>query len=95
MTKIKLIEALAEQQNMSLKEAKSIVDTILATMTDALLQGHNIEIRGFGSFQVRHYDAYVGRNPKTGKEVNVPPKRLPFFKAGKDLRQRMNKKQGA
>jgi integration host factor subunit beta len=92
MTKTKLIEALAEQQKMSVKEAKSIVNTILAAMTDALLDGQNVEIRGFGSFQVRQYDSYVGRNPKTGKEIKVAPKRLPFFKPGKDLREQMNQK---
>ena len=90
MTKTELIDALAEQQNISAKEAKSIVDTIIETMADALARGHNVEIRGFGSFQVRDYDAYTGRNPKTGAEITVAPKRLPFFKAGKELRERMN-----
>ncbi len=92
MTKTKLIEALAEQQKMSVKEAKSIVNTILAAMTDALLDGQNVEIRGFGSFQVRQYESYIGRNPKTGKEIKVAPKKLPFFKPGKDLREQMNQK---
>ena len=91
MTKTELIESLAEQQKISVKEAKSIVNTILTAMTDALLQGHNVEIRGFGSFQVRKYDAYLGRNPKTGEEIQVAPKKLPFFKPGKDLREQMNK----
>jgi integration host factor subunit beta len=91
MTKMELIESLARQQKISTKEAKSIVETILATMTDALLQGHTIEIRGFGSFQVREYDAYIGRNPKTGEAIQVGTKKLPFFKPGKDLRKQMNK----
>ena len=91
MTKMELIESLAQQQKISAKEAKSIVNTILAAMTDALLQGRNVEIRGFGSFQVRKYDAYRGRNPKTGEEIQVAPKKLPFFKPGKDLREQMNK----
>ena len=90
MTKMDLIESLARQQKISTKEAKSIVDTILATMTDALLQGHTIEIRGFGSFQVRDYDAYIGRNPKTGEAIQVGTKKLPFFKPGKNLREQMN-----
>jgi integration host factor subunit beta len=90
MTKTELIESLAEQQKISTKEAKSIVDTILTAMTDALLQGQNVEIRGFGSFQVREYDAYIGRNPKTGEEIQVAKKKLPFFKPGKDLREQMN-----
>lgn len=92
MTKTDLIQALADQMNMTAKEAKSIVETILDTMADALLRGHNVEIRGFGSFQVRDYGAYTGRNPKTGKEIKVVSKKLPFFKPGKDLREQMNKK---
>jgi integration host factor subunit beta len=91
MTKMELIESLAEQQKISVKEAKSRVKTILTAMTDALLQGHNVEIRGFGSFQVRKYDAYLGMNPKTGKAIQVAPKKLPFFKPGKDLLEQMNK----
>jgi integration host factor subunit beta len=90
MTKTELIQALAEQMEMSAKEAKSIVDTILEAMADALASGHNVEIRGFGSFQVRDYDSYVGRNPKSGKEIQVAPKKLPFFKAGKELREQLN-----
>ena len=90
MTKSELVEALAKQQDLSLQEAKSIVETSMAMMADALIQGDSIEIRGFGSFQVREYASYTGRNPKTGKEVLVPPKKLPFFKAGKDLREQMN-----
>ena len=92
MTKTDLIQALADQMKMSVREAKSIVETILDTMTDALLRGHNVEIRGFGSFQVREYGAYTGRNPKTGAEFEVAPKKLPFFKPGKDLREQMIKK---
>ena len=91
MTKFELTESLAHIQKISVREAKSIVDTILATMTDAMLRGHNVEIRGFGSFQVRQYDSYVGRNPKTGQQIKVRPKKLPFFKPGKDLREQMNK----
>ena len=90
MTKTELVEAFAKQQNLSLKDAKSIVETIMATMAEALIQGDSIELRGFGSFQVREYAAYTGRNPRTGKEVLVPSKKLPFFKAGKDLREQMN-----
>jgi len=73
-------------------EAKSVVDTIIETMADALAEGRGVELRGFGSFQVRDYDAYTGRNPKTGAEITVAPKRLPFFKVGKDLRERINSK---
>lgn len=95
MTKVELIESLAEQQKMSLKDAKSIVDTILETMTAALISGQNVELRGFGSFQVRQYDAYLGRNPKSGKEIKVAPKKLPFFKPGKDLREQLKKTGGS
>ncbi len=92
MTKADLIQALADQMDMTAKEAKSIVETILETMADALAEGRNVELRGFGSFQVRDYDTYTGRNPKTGAEITVAPKRLPFFKVGKDLRERINSK---
>ena len=94
MTKVELIASLAEQHKMSLKDAKSIVDTILETMSAALTNGHNVELRGFGSFQVRKYDAYLGRNPKSGKEIKVGPKKLPFFKPGKDLREQLKKTGG-
>lgn len=64
--------------------------TFLETMADALAHGHNVEIGGFGSFQVRDYNSYVGRNPKSRKEIKVAPKKLPFFKAGKKLREQLN-----
>ncbi len=90
MIKSELIEALAEQQNLSMSEAKSIVNTILETMTDALVRGDGVEIRGFGSFQVREYATYTGRNPQTGTTAIVKPKKLPFFKVGKNLREQVN-----
>ncbi|MGD9949407.1 MAG: HU family DNA-binding protein [Desulfobulbus sp.] len=90
MIKSELIEALAEQQNLSMSEAKSIVNTILETMTDALVRGDGVEIRGFGSFQVREYATYTGRNPQTGTNTKVKPKKLPFFKVGKNLRDQVN-----
>jgi integration host factor subunit beta len=89
MTKVELIKNLAEAQNLSHKDAKSLVEIILETMTDALIRGNNIEIRGFGSFQVREYDEYTGRNPKTGETIKVPSKKVPVFKMGKDLREKM------
>jgi len=67
--------------------ASALVETILDSMTKALVTGDNIELRGFGSFTVRQYESYTGRNPKTGKEVEVKPKKLPFFKVGKDLKE--------
>lgn len=90
MTKSDLIQALAEQMNLPAKDAKSIVDTIIETMADALAEGRGVELRGFGSFQVREYEGYTGRNPKSGEPIKVAPKKLPFFKVGKDLRDRIN-----
>jgi len=92
MTKADLILQLAEENNLSTREATSIINTILKTITDALVQGESIELRGFCSFTIRSYDAYEGKNPRTGKTVMVKPKRLPFFKVGKDLRERVNKR---
>jgi integration host factor subunit beta len=71
-------------------KAELIVNCVFDSMVDALKQGEGIEIRGFGSFTVRHYKAYEGRNPRTGLPVQVQPKKLPFFKVGKDLRERVN-----
>jgi integration host factor subunit beta len=93
MTKSDLIQTIAEQMNLPVKEAKSIVDTIIETMADALAEGRSVELRGFGSFQVREYDGYTGRNPKSGEPIKVAPKKLPFFKVGKDLRDRINSAQ--
>jgi integration host factor subunit beta len=91
MNKSELIEALALEVNLPLREASSITNTILEAMTDALAAGDSIEIRGFGSFVVKEYGTYYGRNPKTGEKIKVPPKKLPFFKVGKELKERVNK----
>jgi len=90
MNKSQLIEALAQKINLPLREASPITNTILDTMVDALAVGDSIEIRGFGSFVVKDYGSYVGRNPKTGDSIKVPPKRLPFFKVGKELKENVN-----
>ncbi len=90
MTKSDLIAQLAEQNDLPLRKADSIVNTILETMTETLAQGKNIEFRGFGGFTIRKYEAYEGRAPKTGEKVMVKPKKLPFFKMGKELRERVN-----
>jgi len=90
MNKSDLIAQLAEKKNLPAKEATYIVNTILETMTDVLTQGKSIEIRGFGRFSVKEYEAYEGRNPRSGKKIKVQPKKLPAFKAGKDLRERVN-----
>ncbi len=90
MNKSDLIEELSKQMDIPLQEASSIVETILQTMAQSLVNGENVEIRGFGSFSVRHYDSYTGRNPKTGEETVVKAKKLPFFKVGKELREKVN-----
>jgi len=80
----------AERAKVTQKVAKVIVDTIFEGMKDSLVKGERIEIRGFGSFVVKNYAGYKGRNPKTGRVVDVSKKRLPFFKVGKELRERVN-----
>lgn len=90
MNKSELIDELAKELEIPSREAASVLSTILEAMTDTLVQGENIEIRGFGSFSVRQYEAYEGRNPKTGEVTHVKPKKLPFFKIGKDLREQVN-----
>jgi len=91
MNKSELIEKLAQEINIPLRDASSIANTILEQMIDTLATGDSIEIRGFGSFVVKEYQSYQGRNPKTGERIKVPPKKLPFFKVGKDLKERVNK----
>jgi len=86
MTKSDLIEALAVKENLSAKDAADIINMIFGGFSDALQKGDRIEIRGFGSFSVREYKSYTGRNPKTGSHVAVLPKKLPFFKVGKELK---------
>ena len=90
MNKSELIEALAEKVNLPVRETASVTKTIIDTMSEALVKGDSIEIRGFGSFTVKKYGAYTGRNPKSGEQINVAPKKLPFFKVGKDLRERVD-----
>ena len=90
MTKSDLITALALKENLTEKLAMDIVNLVFDGFTNALKNGGRIEIRGFGSFIVREYDAYKGRNPKTGKVVEVKPKRLPFFKVGRELKKRVD-----
>jgi integration host factor subunit beta len=89
MNRSDLIEALAERKNIPVNVAESIVHAIFGSMRDTLVAGNRIEIRGFGSFEIREYDGYTGRNPKTGIEVTVAPKKSIFFKVGKDLKERI------
>jgi len=90
MNKSELIETLATEENLSIKKAEDVVNTVFKGMEEALLREERIEIRGFGSFKVKHYDGYLGRNPKTGEVIQVKPKRLPFFKVGKELKERVD-----
>lgn len=90
MVKSELIERLAETGNISKSLAETVVNIIFDSMIDELKKGKPIEIRGFGSFRVRNYDGYTGRNPRTGEKVDVDAKKLPFFRAGKELRDRLN-----
>ncbi len=89
MNKVGLIRLLSKKRNLSHKKAETIINTVFATMTDALIDDERIEIRGFGSFTIKDYGSYSGRNPKTGAKVMVPPKKLPFFKVGKELKKRI------
>jgi integration host factor subunit beta len=90
MTKADLISIVAEKLKFPWARAEHVVDQIFHAMIEALKRGEGIEIRGFGSFSIREYRAYEGRNPRTGETVHVKPKRLAFFKVGKQLRERVN-----
>jgi len=91
MTKSELVNQVAARlSHLTLKEAEIMVDTIFDAMSDTLVEGDHIELRGFGSFSVRHRAGRQGRNPKTGDTVLVSPKRTPFFKVGKELKKRIN-----
>lgn len=86
MKKSDLIKQLAEEQNISLGNAKELVDNVFDAMTDELKKGQKIEIRGFASFKIKDYKGYTGRNPKSGKVVDVAPKKGVVFKVGQELR---------
>lgn len=86
MNKSQLIEELAMQEGLSLKVAETVVNTFFDAISDGLVAGERAEIRGFGSFKTKEYEGYMGRNPKTGEPIEVSPKKLPFFKVGKELR---------
>ena len=90
MTKSDLIEAIAARGELTKARAELVVNCVFDAMAEALRQGDGLEIRGFGSFSVRPYKAYHGRNPRTGQAVHVPSKRLPFFKVGKELKELVN-----
>ncbi|MEE8398033.1 MAG: HU family DNA-binding protein [Desulfobacterales bacterium] len=90
MTKKELIDLLAEAEDISRRGAKRVVDTVFRSISNALEGGDRVEVRGLGSFKIKQYDGYEGRNPKTGEAVTIKPKKLPVFKAGKELKERVD-----
>lgn len=90
MTKADLVESVAKEAEMTKKDAEQLVEIIFDSIVSTLNKGEKIELRGFGSFRVRHRNARKGRNPKTGEAVNIPAKRVAYFKPGKDLKELIN-----
>jgi integration host factor subunit beta len=91
MTKAELVEKVSGQINLTKKQTEVIVNTVFQSITESLSEGKKVELRGFGSFRIRERNARLGRNPKSGAQVDVPAKRVPFFKAGKELRELVDK----
>jgi integration host factor subunit beta len=91
LTKANLVEEVARTAQVTKKQAEEIVQTVFATIVDSLHAGRKVELRGFGSFRIRSRGARLGRNPKTGERVEVPPKRIPYFKPGKELKEQLNR----
>ena len=91
LTKAELVEEVARVTQLTKKQAEEIVNTVFVTIVDSLRTGRKIELRGFGSFRIRNRGARIGRNPKTGDKVEVPPKRIPYFKPGKELKEQLNR----
>jgi integration host factor subunit beta len=90
MTKAELVEEVSRVSDLTKKHSEVIVDTVFQSIIDALHRGEKIELRGFGSFRLRKREPRKGRNPKTGDKVDVPPKRVPYFKPGKELKDLIN-----
>ncbi len=91
MNRSDLINDLKDKVALSRKEAGKVVDTFFDALKETLTRGDRVEIRGFGSFSVKHYKPYIGRNPKTGAQIQVTSKKLPFFKVGKELKENVDK----
>lgn len=89
MNKSELIEQLSIKKDVSNKKAEDVVNIIFNSLADAMVAGERVEIRGLGSFVIKEYATYTGRNPKTGEPITVRPKKLPFFKVGKELKERV------
>ena len=94
LTKADLVEEVARVTQLTKKQAEAIVNLVFQTIVDSLRSGRKIELRGFGSFRIRNRGARIGRNPKTGEKVEVPPKRIPYFKPGKELKEQLNQGNG-
>jgi integration host factor subunit beta len=92
MNKSQLVAALAKAENLTIKAAEEVVNTFFREMEKSLTSGARIEVRGLGSFKIKQYASYKGRNPKTGNIIKVNGKRLPFFKVGRDLKERVDNK---
>ena len=90
MNRSDLVEALIKETNLNSIDAKKVVNIFFGSIKDALAQDQRVEIRGFGSFTVKRYKGYTGRNPKTGRRTEVPDKKLPFFKVGKELKDKVD-----
>lgn len=90
MTKSDLVALITDKTNLTKKKVEAVVNCCFDTMFEALVRGDRIEVRGFGSWYVKSYKAYTGRNPKTGTAVEVPEKKLPFFKVGKELKKKID-----
>jgi integration host factor subunit beta len=90
MNKSDLIEALSKKTGLTCNKAEEVVTTVFNRMANTIADGDRVEIRGFCSFYVRQYNGYTGRNPKTGERTEVKPKKLPFFKCGKELKERVD-----
>jgi integration host factor subunit beta len=91
MTKAELVEEVSRVSDLTKKHAEVIVETVFKSIIDALHRGEKIELRGFGSFRLRRREPRKGRNPKTGDKVDVPPKQVPYFKPGKELKDLINR----
>jgi integration host factor subunit beta len=90
MNRAELIEALSKETGLPFSKAEEVVRMVFNAMENALANGERVEIRGLGSFSVKHYDGYMGRNPKTGEAIKVKPKKQPYFKCGKELKERVD-----
>ncbi|UCG11327.1 MAG: integration host factor subunit beta [Deltaproteobacteria bacterium] len=91
MNKSQLIERVAQNEGITVKDSASVVSVVFDTITESLAKGGRVEIRGFGSFKVKDYSSYQGRNPKTGDIIQVKKKKLPYFKVGKEMKERVDR----